>query len=319
MNKKKTIAGVCLMLFLLESCSGEIDSNNSSFSNVEKETLNFSNLYDFASDLTVADIDKISISSGNYSTQPPWLNSVNIYANENYFEQVIQFFHKATLTPCYDPYIGIDFYDAGISTAEDTFSLSFTSEDEFYIGNNVYKCSDSFPASSPNSSYSYYATPSDEDIVFDSFGNTLQLSNSYLQSLKFTMTSQESTFFDFTKDATIRLDKDLCLRIQDSRNFYIEDRAYSLVSEADFSSLISGIHDTTSMVNIRLEPADSSVNFKVSNDIEYSYDELLEISQAKIGGQGEYKLVTNEDELYETGPINSDLNLKLIEIIENKN
>ena len=38
MNKKKKLAGVCLMLFLLESCSGEIDSNNSSFSNVEKET-----------------------------------------------------------------------------------------------------------------------------------------------------------------------------------------------------------------------------------------------------------------------------------------
>jgi hypothetical protein len=267
----------------------------------------FNDLYSFGDKLTADNISKVTINTDPGSICPPWLHYVYTNEETTYFERIINFIDDATFIPCVDPYVGVSGYSVGISTAINQYSLYFTDNDEFYVNGSIYSSSIEFPIRYSKDYFEYYSTYS--DAVFNSFDTEQILSCYYSQSLLFVDSSTESDFYDFTKDASIVLDNNVCFTIEDNDTFYIDFDKYEIIGDTDFSELLTGIEDTTSFVRIYLESTDLLIKIKVSNNVEYSYDELFSKAMLNIESSENFELCTEDGTLYEGGQINSDSDL----------
>ena len=85
---------------------------------------------------------------------------------------------------------------------------------------------------------------------------------------------------------------------------------YEVVGDNNFEELIEGITDTTSTVNIYDEASNLLIKIKVSNNIVYSYEELIQFI-GNINNNFNFELYLN-DGLFADQIINEDINLKCI-------
>jgi len=313
MKKKNLIISVIFAITFVSSCSNIDNSSDTTSTSTsvsdEGGSLDFNDLYSFGSKLTTDNISSVTTTINPGTICPPWLHDVYTSTESSYFEKIIYFINETTLTPCFDPIYGIGSYSIVIRTALNTYSLSFSDCDEFYVNSSVYTSSLEFPieATNANKNYSYYSTPS--DFVFKSFDTEQILDSSCLSNFHFVDSSTESDFYDFTKDASIVLDSNVCFTIEDNDTFYINFDKYEIIGDTDFSELLTGVEDSTSFLRIYLESTDLLIKIKVSNNVEYSYDELFSTAMLNIKDSQNYELCTEDGNLYEGGEINSDSNL----------
>ena len=273
-----------------KDCSIDIEIN-------ENEDVKYS-FYDIfkIEPIELADIINASKSSQSEMTMPPIVYSYYENNSIDYKENIINYLNNVQYTVNQNQIsYGDGYTSTKINLINNEIIFRFDSQDRLYYDNTYLNGSIPFPIADFELAYQTISNNIFKD-YFSSFGNETELPNDYLKNIRFKPVHEEIEY--------------LFLVIEDKDTFYMNGVKYEVVGDNNFEELIEGITDTTSTVNIYDEASNLLIKIKVSNNIVYSYEELIQFI-GNINNNFNFELYLN-DGLFADQIINEDINLKCI-------
>ncbi len=268
--------------------------------------IHFYDLYDYNS-IELKDIEKVIIDEGPGSIAPPRVHDVITSTDTSYFEQVLNFIDNVSFEICDDSYEGVGTYNVEIQTKENNYNLFFTSYNEFYVNNQIYLSSMSFPKPITSTQDIEHYLEILDPVSFQSYGNTIELANNPFENIYYQEIPAELAHIDFTKDATLLLGEEKVI-IESSKTFFYRGKYCKVSRDKDFSSLLEGMDDKTSYIQFVDENGANLSKMLVSQNIEYTLEEIKQTLNYSYS----YQLTKEDGSEFVVQQINEDIILRII-------